>query len=169
MGGVNVADKLRDQYRFDHWPQNFKRWWPINLWGMQVLTVNEYVWYGKLVVQDIGVINEAPLGRYVGGICTRGEDLGRTELIWIFGSKVVHNGGKWLISRLGGNVWNIEEAFMGSGCSGMHVLSFGYSDWSLLGSRSEGNTGFGDRNHVVMELGGTYVASMVRSDGIRGA
>ena len=49
MNGVDVADQLRGQYRFDHWLRNYKWWWSIFLWSFGVLLVNAYKSYTSLM------------------------------------------------------------------------------------------------------------------------
>ena len=53
MGGVDIADQLRDYYGFDHWSRQRKWWWSIFLWAMGVLLVNAYVLY-KEYMHSIG-------------------------------------------------------------------------------------------------------------------
>ena len=60
MGQVDIADQLRNTYRFDHWLRNYKWWHSIFWWAFQVLMVNSYVVYKK-------VLNEAkvtPMSHY---------------------------------------------------------------------------------------------------------
>ena len=45
MGGVDIADQLRNYYRFDHWSRQRKWWWSIFFWALGVLLVNTYVSY----------------------------------------------------------------------------------------------------------------------------
>jgi len=45
MGGVDIADQLRNYYRMDHWLRMTKWWWSIFLWGMGVQMVNAYILY----------------------------------------------------------------------------------------------------------------------------
>ena len=45
MGGVDIADQLRGNYRFDHWVRNRKWWWSIFIWGFGQLITNAYVCY----------------------------------------------------------------------------------------------------------------------------
>jgi hypothetical protein len=45
MNGVDVADQLRNQYRFDHWMRKRKWWWSFWFWGIQVSLVNSYLLY----------------------------------------------------------------------------------------------------------------------------
>ena len=48
MGHVDIADQLRNSYRFDHWLRNRKWWWSIFFWGFGVTLVNAYVLYCKV-------------------------------------------------------------------------------------------------------------------------
>ena len=48
MGNVDLADQLRNHYRYDAlWHRNRKWWWAIWWWGFQVLLTNSYVLYQK--------------------------------------------------------------------------------------------------------------------------
>ena len=48
MGNVDLADQLRNQYRYDSaWHRNRKWWWAIWWWGYQLLLTNSYVLYVK--------------------------------------------------------------------------------------------------------------------------
>ena len=48
MGNVDLADQLRNHYRYDSsWHRNRKWWWAIWWWGYQVLLTNSYVLYLK--------------------------------------------------------------------------------------------------------------------------
>ena len=48
MGNVDLADQLRNHYRYDSaWHRNRKWWWAIWWWGFQVLLTNSYVVYLK--------------------------------------------------------------------------------------------------------------------------
>ena len=48
MGNVDLADQLRNQYRYDsQWHRNRKWWWAIWWWGFQTLLTNSYVLYHK--------------------------------------------------------------------------------------------------------------------------
>lgn len=51
MGHTDVADQLRNSYKFDHWFRNFKWWWSIFLWGLGVLLVNAYITYKKVQIE----------------------------------------------------------------------------------------------------------------------
>ena len=46
MGSVDIADQLRNHYRYDtQWHRNRKWWWAIWWWGFQVLLTNSYKVY----------------------------------------------------------------------------------------------------------------------------
>jgi hypothetical protein len=48
MGNVDLADQLRNHYRYDSsWHRNRKWWWAIWWWGYQLLLTNSYVLYCK--------------------------------------------------------------------------------------------------------------------------
>ena len=48
MGNVDLADQLRNNYRYDSlWHRNRKWWWAIWWWGFQLLLTNSYVLYQK--------------------------------------------------------------------------------------------------------------------------
>ena len=48
MGNVDLADQLRNVYRYDtSWHRNRKWWWSIWWWGFQLLLTNAYVLYKK--------------------------------------------------------------------------------------------------------------------------
>ena len=48
MGNVDLADQLRNHYRYDtSWHRNRKWWWSIWWWGFQVLLTNSYILYKK--------------------------------------------------------------------------------------------------------------------------
>lgn len=48
MGNVDLADQLRNYYRYDtSWHRNRKWWWSIFWWGYQVLLTNAYIMYRK--------------------------------------------------------------------------------------------------------------------------
>ena len=49
MGGVDIADQLRNYYRFDHWMRKRKWWWSVFFWAIGVLLVNCYVSYKKFM------------------------------------------------------------------------------------------------------------------------
>jgi hypothetical protein len=60
MGNVDIADQLRNYYRFDHWMRKRKWWWSMFFWGFGVLLVNCYVSY-KTLCKSEGVI---PMSHY---------------------------------------------------------------------------------------------------------
>ena len=46
MGNVDIADQLRNTYRYDtQWHRNRKWWWAIWWWGFQTLLTNSYILY----------------------------------------------------------------------------------------------------------------------------
>ena len=48
MGNVDLADQLRNTYRYDTtWHRNRKWWWSIWWWGFQLLLTNAYILYRK--------------------------------------------------------------------------------------------------------------------------
>ena len=48
MGNVDLADQLRNYYRYDtSWHRNRKWWWSIFWWGYQLLLTNAYIMYRK--------------------------------------------------------------------------------------------------------------------------
>ena len=47
MGGVDLADQLRLQYRPERWMRQPKWWWSIFLWGLGIAVTNAYVLYCK--------------------------------------------------------------------------------------------------------------------------
>ena len=48
MGNVDLADQLRNHYRYDSsWHRNRKWWWAVWWWGYQVLLTNSYILYYK--------------------------------------------------------------------------------------------------------------------------
>ena len=48
MGNVDLADQLRNHYRYDtSWHRNRKWWWSIWWWGFQVMLTNSYIVYTK--------------------------------------------------------------------------------------------------------------------------
>lgn len=51
MGDVDIADQLRNNYRFDHWMRKRKWWWSIMFWEIGVILVNAYIVYMKVNLQ----------------------------------------------------------------------------------------------------------------------
>ena len=51
MGDVDIADQLRNSYRFDHWMRKKKWWWSKMFWGIGVILVNAYIVYMKVNLQ----------------------------------------------------------------------------------------------------------------------
>ena len=48
MGNVDLADQLRNHYRYDStWHRNRKWWWSIWWWGFQLLLTNSFILYKK--------------------------------------------------------------------------------------------------------------------------
>ena len=48
MGNVDLADQLRNYYRYDtQWHRNRKWWWAVFWWSFQVLLTNSYIMYRK--------------------------------------------------------------------------------------------------------------------------
>jgi hypothetical protein len=48
MGNVDLADQLRNHYRYDsNWHRNRKWWWAIWWWGFQLLLTNSFILYKK--------------------------------------------------------------------------------------------------------------------------
>ena len=52
MCNVDIADQLRNYYRFDHWMRKRKWWWSMYFWGIGVLLVNTYISYRELCKQE---------------------------------------------------------------------------------------------------------------------
>ena len=52
MGDVDIADQLRNTYRFDHWMRKRKWWWSIFFWAIGVILVNSYIVYVKLCEEE---------------------------------------------------------------------------------------------------------------------
>ena len=50
MGGVDIADQLRNYYHFNHWMRKRKWWWLIFLGAFGVLLVNVYVSYKTCMI-----------------------------------------------------------------------------------------------------------------------
>ena len=60
MGGVDIADQLRNYYRFDHWMRKRKWWWSIFFWAFGVLLVNAYVSYKTYMISK----GKRPMSHY---------------------------------------------------------------------------------------------------------
>ena len=45
MGGVGIADNIRNYYRIYIWVRNRKWWWYILFWDVGVIPTNEYIIY----------------------------------------------------------------------------------------------------------------------------
>ena len=58
MGGVDIADQLRLQYRIGRWMRQRKWWWAIFLWSIGVANKNAYVCYS--ILNDERVKNKLP-------------------------------------------------------------------------------------------------------------
>ena len=52
MGSVDIADQLRNSYRFDTWMRLAKWWWPIFFWGWGVEMVNAYNSYKRHLISN---------------------------------------------------------------------------------------------------------------------
>ena len=53
MGGVDIADQLRLQYRPERWMRQPKWWWSIFLWALGVAVTNAYVLYCKIYDREV--------------------------------------------------------------------------------------------------------------------
>ena len=51
MGDDDIADQLRNNYRFDYIMRKRKWWWSIMFWGIGVIIVNAYIVYMKVNLQ----------------------------------------------------------------------------------------------------------------------
>ena len=60
MGNVDIADQLRNYYRFDHWMRKQKWWWSLFFWAFGVLLVNAYVCYRHYTIS----IGKCPMSHY---------------------------------------------------------------------------------------------------------
>ena len=63
MGDVDIADQLRNNYWFDHWLRNRKRWWSIMFWGVGVILLNAYIVYSSVIL-EAGVSNSDLLSHH---------------------------------------------------------------------------------------------------------
>ena len=63
MNAIDIADQLRNNYRFDHWLRNFKWWWSIFMWVFGVLIVNSYVVYNS-VCDATGLLKKQRYSQY---------------------------------------------------------------------------------------------------------
>ena len=52
MNSVDLADQLRNCYRFNHWFRNRKWWWSIFLWAVGVAATNAYIIYDRLYEEE---------------------------------------------------------------------------------------------------------------------
>ena len=52
MVNVDVADKLRGVYRFEHWVRNRKWWWSMMFWSMVLLLTNSYKFYLQMCKEE---------------------------------------------------------------------------------------------------------------------
>ena len=48
MGDVDIADQLRNNYRFDHLLRKRKWWWSIMFWAIGVILVNTSIVYRRV-------------------------------------------------------------------------------------------------------------------------
>jgi hypothetical protein len=53
MNSVDLADQLRNCYRFNHWLRNRKWWWSLFLWALGVAATNGYKIYGRLYEEEM--------------------------------------------------------------------------------------------------------------------
>ena len=60
MGGCDIADQLRNYYRFDQWMRKCKWLWSFFFWAIGVLLVNTYVAYKTFMHQKENV----PMSHY---------------------------------------------------------------------------------------------------------
>jgi hypothetical protein len=47
MNSIDLADQLRNCYRFNHWFRNRKWWWSIFLWAIGVAATNAFIVYER--------------------------------------------------------------------------------------------------------------------------
>ena len=52
MNSVDLADQMRNCYRFNHWLCNRKWWWSIFLWAIGVGATNAYIMYESLYEEE---------------------------------------------------------------------------------------------------------------------
>jgi hypothetical protein len=52
MNSVDLADQLRNCYRFNHWLRNRKWWWSLFLWALGVAATNGYKIYDRLYEEE---------------------------------------------------------------------------------------------------------------------
>lgn len=52
MNAVDLADQLRNCYRFNHWFRNRKWWWAIFLWALGVGATNAYKMYERMYEEE---------------------------------------------------------------------------------------------------------------------
>ncbi|KAL7562479.1 hypothetical protein ACA910_005453 [Epithemia clementina (nom. ined.)] len=60
MGNVDIADQLRNYYRFDHWMRKRKWWWALFFWAIGLLLVNCYLCYKHYIIS----IGKTPISQY---------------------------------------------------------------------------------------------------------
>ena len=77
MGDVDVADQLQKQYYSYHCLWNFKLWWPIFLWVVQVIVFNAYVLYAVYMyiegVEKKGLLSHYEFRKYISLACPEPE------------------------------------------------------------------------------------------------
>ena len=54
MNSVDMADQLRNCYRFNHWFRNRKWWWSIFLWCLGVAATNAFIMYDRIFDEEAG-------------------------------------------------------------------------------------------------------------------
>jgi hypothetical protein len=60
MNLVDLADQLRNHYRFNHWLRNRKWWWAIFLWAVGVAATNAYIMYDRMYEEEKKKHKEMP-------------------------------------------------------------------------------------------------------------